>query len=320
MDDDTRAKLGPPMILAFRRSDPDAFIAVGARNFQNREPRLIDLRTAIDAIVDRTFDEVKRIPIAEASFLGLPAAVAYKFEGLAKDGPRVVGLCFATSYKGIGYWSMSWAAEKDAADQEATFEAIRERLKIEKNRENWSPKELPVHTLGGHALEYQLLDGEDIWKEPDAKDRTAASEDPKGDLLLVAKVKQKGQDMAEEATLVTIILDSGGGEPLAQGRTYIEAQRTADVKAANQKFEPKFVDRTGLPEGDPPSNVVETPAPVVRLQMTVQGASTFSRLLVISAIKIGDKVVVAYGWCGWSEREMFEGKLMQIAGSLRESR
>ena len=119
---------------------------------------------------------------------------------------------------------------------------------------------------------------------------------------------------------MTLLLDSDGSDPLVQARKYVEARRTEDVKAADEKLTPKFLVRLGNPEGDPPSNQVDTPTPVVRLQMTVQGASSASKLLVISAIKVGDRVVAVQAFCAWGEKEMFEAKLMQIAGSLRESR
>ena len=319
IDDDTRAKLGPPMILAFKRTEPDAFMAIGAKDFETREPRPSELRSAIDRLMERTFEDVSRTNIPDAVLMGQPTVAAFTFRATLKD-TRVAGLVFATSYKGIGYWSICWAGEREADEQSATFEAIREKLKLDKNRENWTAKEHPVRTFGGHAVSYQVLDGEDIWKEPDAKDRPATGEDPMGDLLLAARVKQKGADFYEEATLVTLLLDSDGSDPLVQARKYVEARREEEVKAAGEKFVPKFLVRSGNPEGDPPSNPVDTPTPAVRLQMTVQGASNYSKLLVISAIKVGDRVVAVHASCSWGEKDMFEAKLMQIAGSLRESR
>ena len=321
MDDDTRAKLGPPMILAFKRTEPEAFFAVGARDYDRREPRPSDLRSTVDRVLERNFDEVTRTQMENITFLGQPATVAFSFTArLKSDGASVAGLCYATGHKGIGYWSLSWANEKDAEGQAATFEAIREKLKLDKGRDNWTAKELPVRVFGGHAVSYQLLDGEDIWKEPEPKVRPASGEDPNGDLLLIAGVKAPGQDIPAEATLVAILLDSAGGDPLAQGRKYVEDKITAQVKQADDKFTPRFIERNTSPEGDPPSNPVETPAPTVRMQMTVQGASNFSKLLVVSAAKIGDRVVVVAATCAWNDRELFEAKLMQIAGSLREPR
>jgi hypothetical protein len=320
IDDDTRAKLGPPVILAFKRTNPDAYIAIGAKNFETRAPRPSELKSAMDRVLDRVFGEVRQEPRAGISFLGQPATHAFKFEAQSKDGPNVAGVCFATSYKGIGYWYLAWAGEKDAAEQEATFTEIRDKLKLDRYRENWTATDQPIRTFGGHALSYQVLDGEDMWKEPDEKERSAAGEDPNADLLLVAKVKQKRRDFDDEATLLAIILDGEAGDPLARARKYVEDQQTTRVKDADAKLMPAFIERTGAPDGDPPSNPVDTPTPVARLQMTVPGASNFSKLLVVSAIKIGDRIVVVEAWCAWKDREVFEAKLMQIAGSLRESR
>lgn len=319
-DEDVSAKLGPPMIIAFKRSEPDAYFAIGARDYESKEPRPRDLRITIDTVLDRAFEEVQKTQLTGLTFLGQPAQVSFSFTANQKDGDRVTGLCFATHYRGIAYWSLSWAGEKDAESQAEVFDAIRSKLKIGTARDNWTAKELPIRVFGGHAASYQIVDGEDIWKEPDMKERSPADEDKNGDLLLVARIKSKGQDQTEEATLLAIVLDGGGGDPLAQGRRYVEEQRIAQVKLADPKFMPRFIERTGPPDGDPPSSSLETSAPVVRLQMTVQGASSYSKLLVISAIKVGDRVVVVSASCGWSDREVFESKLIQIAGSLRELR
>jgi hypothetical protein len=319
IDDDTRAKLGPPMILGFKRTGPDAYFCVGARDFDRREPRPSELKTAVDRVLDKTFENVVRVNLPDATFLGQPATVAFSFTATMKaDGSTVAGFCHAAHSKGIGYWALSWANEKDAEGQEAVFEGIRAKLKLNNSRDNWTPKELPVRTFGGHAVQYQLLDSDDLWTEPDAKTRSPAEEDSKGDLLLIAKAKLPGKDVAEEATLVTILLDGGGGDALAQGRKYVEDKMRAHIKEADPKLEPRFIERSGTPDGDPPANPVDTPTPVVRMQMTVQGASSFAKLLVISAAKIGDRTVVVFASCSWADRELFEAKLVQIAGSLRE--
>jgi hypothetical protein len=42
--------------------------------------------------------------------------------------------------------------------------------------------------------------------------------------------------------------------------------------------------------------------------------------VVVSAIKIGDKVVVVEAWCAWKDHEFFEAKFKQVAGSLHENK
>jgi len=320
IDPNTRAALGPPIILAFKRTEPDAFIGIGAKDFGSRPPRSSEMKDALTQLLDRNFTDVKRYPIADATFLGQPAVEAFKFEGGSRHGPTMVGVCYSTHFKGIGYWYIAWASEKDVAGQADTFEAIRERLKLEKYRDSWMPRETPINPFGGRTLGYQVLDGEDLWEEPDPDKRPATGEDPKGDLLLQTK-KQPGKDFSEEATLLAMILPSDGGDPLAQGRRYVEKRIADAVKAADPTLVPMYIERTSNPDGEPPSNdSIETPAPVVRLQVTVPGASTFAKLVVVSAIKIGDKVVVVEAWCAWKDHEFFEAKFKQIAGSLHENK
>jgi len=114
IDEDTRAKVGPPMIVAFKRTEPEAYFAIGAKDYDTREPRPSDLRSSVDHFMDHQFDEVMRTPIPDVTFLGQPAVVAFQFIGKLKDGTGIAGLCYAASYKGIGYWSLSWTGEKDA--------------------------------------------------------------------------------------------------------------------------------------------------------------------------------------------------------------
>jgi hypothetical protein len=38
---------------------------------------------------------------------------------------------------------------------------------------------------------------------------------------------------------------------------------------------------------------------------------------VVSAIRIGEKVIVVRASCGWDDRAVYEAKLIQIAGSLQ---
>lgn len=315
-DEDTRARLGSPFVLAFKRTEPDAFIAIGARDFSTREPRIGEMKEALNRVLDRTFDELNRYQIADAKFLGQPAIEAFRFDAKSKDGPTMKGICYSTSYKGIGYWYLAWASEKDVAEQADVFDAIRDQLKLEKHRETWMARQAPINTFAGRNLGYQVLDGDDLWEEADPAKRPATGEDAKADILLLSK-KQMGKDFSEEATLIAMILERDGDDPLAQGVKYVKAQQTARVKESNEAFTPMFLERKGDPQGDPPSNPgIETPAPVARFQMTVPGAASVSKLLVISAAKIGDKVVVVLAWCSWQDREVLEAKLTQIAGSL----
>lgn len=319
-DDDLRAKLAPPIFIVYKRTDPDAFMAFGARDFDNREPRPSELREGLTRPLNNLFEDIEKEEASGVKWLEQPA-IMFAFRGRMKQGGVVVaGECHAVSYKGIGYWSICWAGESDTKDQLTTFDATRTRFKLLKEREKWAAKESSVRVWGGHRLPYQLLDTEGIWSELDQKDHKPEDVDPKADLLLHARMKRRGADRPSEADLVVLVLESAGGDPLVEGQKYVEDLRTAEVKAGSANLAPKFVKREGDPEGDPATGSIEATAPVVRLQATVPGAGNQARLIVVSAINMGKQVVVVYAWCAWNERAIFESKLMQVASSLREGK
>ena len=129
---------------------------------------------------------------------------------------------------------------------------------------------------------------------------------------MVATVKEDGVEQGE-ADLWVYLIDPAGDDPLRQGRQFVEALRPKEVGGRAVAFK----ERTGAPEGDPPIDTVDTPAPVVRLESTVEGSSDQARLIVVSAIRVDNKVVVVQARCEWKHREAFETRLMQMAGSLR---
>jgi len=320
-DDETRVKVGSPILFVYKRADPDASMAFGTKDFETREPRPSELRDGLTGPLNKLFIDIR--PNAEtpdAKWLGQPA-IAYTFRARTKgEGPTVMGECHAVSYKGIGYWAICWTGENDLPALAPDFEATRGKFKLLTARDTWVAKEAPVKPFGGHGFDYRVLDAEGIWAEPDRKVHSPTDLDPKANLLLLAKEKKKGRDFPNEATLVVLVLDAGGGDPLAEARKYVEDQRAEAMKAVDAAFVAKFTELTGPPEGDPTPNTVDPTAPVVRLRGDVAGARDQSRLLVISAIKLDEKVVVAYASCAWADRELFDSKLTQIVGSLREAK
>ena len=318
-DDETNKTLNAPILFVLKRTDPEAWIAFGARDFDPREPRPSELRDGLFQKLARLFDDLRDVtPIPNARWLGEPAT-AYTFRGRGKrDGPHVAGECHAVSYKGVAYWMLCWAGENDAEGLFPTFEAIRDRFKLLKEREKWLPRESTVRPFGGHRYGYQVLDAEGLWVEPDRKDQNPEDIDPKADLLLHAREKRRGIDTAEEAALIVLAIDPAGGDPLAEGRKYVEEQWTAGIKArGGNGLTPTVTEVTGNLEGDPTSNTVEATAPVVRLKATVPEAKNSNELLVVSAIKLGDKLIVVQVSCDWKDRALLEARLVQIAGSLR---
>lgn len=312
-DDDRRARLGPPYLLLYRKGDAtqpgdaDPCWALGARDYSTREPRPVEVRDGLIQPLTALFADLSVQDVDGASWLGRPAT-AITFHGRQKrDGSKVVGQGYAAGHKGFGYWAVGWAAEADAAAAFPEFDALREKARLLGTRDGWSPKEAAARAFAGRKLRYEVVDRDGVWAEPDPDDRKPADVDPDADLLLVAREKRKGRDFVDEATFVVLVVDGAGGDdPLAAGRKVVDDKRAAEVKEAGGK--PAFTDLP--PDGAAPG--------VVRFRSLVSDGRGQSRLHVVAAVPVGDKLAVAHGWCPWADRLSFEDRLIRLASSLRE--
>jgi hypothetical protein len=314
-DDDTRTTLGSPYFLVYKRENPEAYMAFGSRDYDTRNPRPSELRDGLVRPLEALFEEVEMPPIEGGTWMGQPA-MAFELRGRGKKGgATIVGECHAVAAKGFAYWSVCWTGEGDSKAAFPEFDDTRGRFRLLNERDQWVAKEGATRPFGGHKHNFQVLDGESIWSEPPQP--KADEFDPAGTLYLRAKEKRKGRDFADEAELLVMVLDPSGEDPLAQGVKYVKERRTAEVEKGTVGVKVVYTERAGRPEGDP-ANPIEPTAPVARFEEKVQGARNLGRLRVVSAKRIGDKVVVVTAWCAWEDRLVFEDRLTQIAGSLRD--
>jgi hypothetical protein len=317
-DENLRAKLGPPFFLAYRKGDPDhpgeadPCLAFAAKDYSTREARPGELRDGLVRPLAAVFEDISPTELGGATWLGRPAA-AVEFRARPKgDGPVVAGQAHAVGYKGFGYWAVGWAAEADAAAALPELEALRGRVRLLDAREKWVAKEAPTRTFAGPKGGYEVVDDDGVWAEPDPAEHQPAEVDPAADLLLTTAEKRRGSDFAPEATFLVLLVDNLADDPLAAGRRYVEERRAAEVRdQAGDDRATTFTDQ-------PAAETAPAGTPVARFRSVVADDKNQSRLHVVSAIRLGDRVAVAHGWCGWADRAAFEDRLVRLAASLRE--
>jgi hypothetical protein len=316
LDDEMRVRLGSPVRMVYKRLDPDAFMAFGARDYETRNPRASELRDGLTGTLQKVCENLRvESDLQGARWLGRPAR-AFRFRAQSRDG-NVGGVCHAASHQGVAYWSICWCGENDVDALMPEFDAARERFQLLGLRDKWQAKEGTATEFRGEKADYRLTDTEGVWKSAETRPE---DEDPQADLYLRAKIKRRGNDFPHEAELLVYVVEGGGGDPLQDARRLVEEKRTAEIRRANDAFSPEFKELTGDPDGEPSPNAGEPSLPVVRLQSTVPGASGQARLIVVSGTRVNDKLVVVHAWCEWSQRPAFETVFMQIAGSLRAGR
>ena len=309
-DDDLRAKLGPPFVLAYRKGDPaapaesDPCLAFAAKDYVGREPRPAELRDGLTRPLGAVLEDISPTDLPGQTWLGRPAAAVEFRARLKGDGPTVAGQAVAVGHKGVGYWAVGWAAEADAAGLAPAMAAARGKARLLDGREKWAPKEAAVRVFAGRKAAYELADTEGVWAESDVPDP-----DPLADLVLVSKERQKGRDIAAEGTAVVLVLDNLADEPTAVARKAVEAHRVAEL--ANPARAITFTELPDTPESVPP---------VVRLQSKVADDKNQTRLHAVSAVRVGDRVVVVNAWCYWSDKGALEDRLVRLAASLREKK
>ncbi len=314
--------LDSPYMLVYRRDEADkkdhpaAYMAIGARDYETREPRPSELRSGLLDPLKKMLDTNTLDPFeapASTTWLGMDVK-GFRFRGRLKTGPVIEGEAYYVSHKGIAYWFLAWCGENTIYDeQKAAFADLRAHCKLLDLRKDWKPKSNVV-SYKNNVVGYAILDADELWQEnTDEKDIQA--EDPNADKMLVLKLGNK-KNLQKVGTLVSYILPAAG-DPMTTARQFVVDKRVAEIKAAGEDYKVEFKDRTGPIEGDPTGNAVEAAAPMIRFESTVKDALNQDRLHVVSAAKIGEKVVVVHAWCDLADRAAFEANFVQIVGSLR---
>jgi hypothetical protein len=313
-DEDTRALLGSPYILVYKRDNPEAYLAFGAKDFDTRSPRESELLNGTTQALNKILDlnSIRKTEELDKTWMG-QAVKGFKFYGQLKTGNSVAGEAYRFANKGIGYWFLSWTGDNNIYEEmQPSFAEARRHCKLLDLRDEWKEKYTVSVPFKGDKVSYTILDGEGVWEE-EKEEANVKFEGAECDKILKIK-RGKKRDEIQDARLIVYILN-GGGDPITEARQYVTNRRMEELKRAGD-FHVDFVEITSAPEGDAIAPVVDTPLPVLRLKSIVPGAESQNRFHAISAIKIGEKTVLVHAYCSLEKKETLENTFIQIAGSL----
>ncbi|HET6576401.1 MAG TPA: hypothetical protein VFG68_22570 [Fimbriiglobus sp.] len=317
-DQETRNALDVHAFGLRRTEPPGAWAALEVSDFGAQSPTEGELRDKMSDQLRRVFLNLpEELPLEPATWAGLDARRC-RFRGERKGtGSVCSGEVYLLGHKGFGYWFYTWSAERDAAELATQFDDLRARFRVLDGQpgEGIRPA-APGTVFRGTAANYQLTGEASVWKKPEGLAPT--DEDPKADLLLKGELpSRRKSDFPPRATLVVLVLKDEGDAADVGGK-YVRKRHTLDPEV----FGPtKFVELTGEPEGDALPAPEAAGTPPMRLRVTPGGenaARSAEKLVVYSAIRVGDVVVVAEGSCPWSERAVWERRLIRVVGSMRE--
>lgn len=305
-------------LFAYRKTDGEARVAFFVSDFKTRNPQPADLRAPLLERLYALFEDLDPQTEKGAEWLGKPA-VKYTFRGKdRKSGELIAGDAVGAANSGIAYWTIAWDTERDIAGHVAAIDEVRGRFKLLDGRADWKPTAAAVQTFAGDAVAYRIVDTDRWWSKPPEISPQDAAGDPHADLFLRATYKTRAAgDIKPTAELVCYVLDGADDPPLDAARKLIAAR----YKMREPLFgKTTLTDITGEPEGDPPGGDDPPATEVLRMQAGSAKDPGTSKLLVVAGIAAGGKTVIAEAACPWTDRVLWERRLMAIVGSLRPGR
>jgi hypothetical protein len=132
-DNDTRLHL-KANCLAMKRSNPQAWFALAARDFKNHAPNKEEVTKEAVNRLEGYFKEVEWDP-APDGFLAEKPAWILVFQGKAEN-TQMRGECHMVAYKGMVYWFTTWCSFADAGALATEWPKIREGFGLLEGQSN----------------------------------------------------------------------------------------------------------------------------------------------------------------------------------------
>jgi hypothetical protein len=289
--------------LAMRRTDPNAWLALAARDYRTRTPRDGEVLDEAVRRLEGYFSDVEWQQTEDGQLAGL-AAQRLVFKGRSSNGV-CGGECCVLTHQGIAYWFYTWApAAPDLMDRAAPeFPALRGRFTLLKERDGWTERRPKPRTFHGTRLAYTLRDTEGLWEEwTPATDYDAAA-----DLALHGKDRVESQDADKTATVLVLVLPKPDSPPpdVAVAQAYLEEQHKRDYPQTRLR-----------PAADGPAPD-GTASPGSMIKLHVQNGEARERFVMLAVHRHRDHLLVLQGECSWQRRSLWEREFTRLLGTIR---
>lgn len=304
-EDDTVRPFGVAQVKALRRTDPNAWLVLAARDYKTRAPRAGEM---VEEVVNRLGEFFRGLewelkPNEELA--GQQAQHLY-FQGEVNYVVMAGDCCFFTS-KGIAYWVATWGPIQSADQTRAELRAARQGLTLLKERDGWTEKRPPVVTFRGTKAAYSLQDTEDLWKEwnePKAVDDAA-------DLLVQGRDRVETKDVDKMAQVAVLLLGKQTDLPAAvkAARAHLDQQQRKLYPATTVEV---IRDQEGAHDRDAPVGKVAGHL----LKLKVKNSPDRQRFVVLAVVHQPEQVLVIQCECDWKRRSLWEGDFKQLLSTF----
>ena len=310
-----------------KRSDPDAWILVHAKDFGKTSPRPNEMRTAMNEMLRKGFRSLDPpVTVPQAAFAGQPAA-AIEFAG-ENEGKQIRGEGFAFDYRGIGYIILYWSQVESWDSVKSEIDEYVKSFQFAGPREKWQDSGGAIEKFFVDGGNYQLEDVDAVWergaelpkddgdkKAPQPKKNSYVFEDikdkdPKATMAFRLKEKSKSNPPPET---IVVVLDQGN-DPLEVVRAYW-LKKLEEDDGAEGRLVKITLGKGKLPPG---ATIPKSEASVDVFELENSADRKGKRFYAIAAMNIGDKVIGAVSWCPDREADFIGPMMLNFVASLRE--
>jgi len=285
----------PGTLLAMRRSNPDGWFILWAKDYKKYTPRDGEVLDETHHRLAKHFNGLEYEAKSDADLAGR-AAIRLGFQGEAAKAGKVAGEISVLTYQGIAYVLVTWSPQPLPE-----LDELRKRFALLKGREEWTEADRKAEVFQGKRMLYTVSSAAGRWTARPTMEQFFAA-----DLVIQATNVPDPRYVARLGTVLTFVYPKQGnlraGADLA--RQHLEKTHRKDYPGTKIEVLSAVQDAIGEVDGYITKlRVVNGPDLV---QYVVQGVVVRS-----------EGTLVIQGQCPWERKKLWESDFDQVIGSLR---
>jgi hypothetical protein len=294
--------------IAIRRTNPDAWMAVLAKDYKTQNPRDGQAFDDVFKRMEKHFVHLEYEQQADGQLAGQPA-MRFIFQAQVKDKGPIAGEGCLAIYQGIAYTLLTWAPAESLAAAQPEFDDLRLRFELLRYRDTWVDTRQPVIHRGS-KLAYTVRDNLANWKKnPDYMDLYQA------DLALEATDPNIPDVKTNTAVVLVMLYPKRDNLAAAALLSRGELEKTHRKEYPDSRFEVLLgkegpLDREGL-VGDQKGHVAK---------LHVINGENRHRFAVLATVLGPDQTIALHCECPWERRSLWERDFDQLIGTFRLKR
>jgi hypothetical protein len=310
-------------ILGRKRTGPEAWVAVAAQDWVDRQPRQGEIDELMRGRLKGAFATLEIEQVEGEKWAGHDA-LAVRFTG-SLDDVQIRGEAYAISFKGIGYVYFAWGPESSWQDVRAEAVGLREKIQPANYRDKWIEKRANSVTHDGEG--YQVVDSDGAWVRAKPDDEWRKEDklkypidnvkdiDPAATMAFLAqyRIREQGDSKRQPAEAKALVVElPGGGDPLEATKSHVVERIKRDYAGNPPAISLEAMNRSpsgiSLPTGGPAIGRFLFKNPLDRQEKI---------MYILSAISVGGKTIAVEAHCQEKDGSYVEEWMVHLAGSLK---